>query len=173
LKEKSLLLVSIAFFEQGKTRSKHTATTPNFRGVGCRVAQSAGDNAGSCTKYGFCGQCHNPESPSYNDPSLIQQRKDAVIVKVWAGLMAGGFASIPKTAVSLTYLSRVENATDLYHNFPRAFDQFIIQNGAWSQRIKDAANWYEIPGTINGADGVFQLGINKAGEIFHRAFIPF
>ena len=38
---------------------------------------------------------------------------------------------------SIKYLNRIDDATDLYHNFPRAFDGHIIENGAWSQRIKE------------------------------------
>ncbi|MGC9341262.1 MAG: hypothetical protein ACP5E3_01030, partial [Bacteroidales bacterium] len=40
-------------------------------------------------EYGFCGQCHNPNSPIFDHPDLIHQRKDALIIKIGAGLMAG------------------------------------------------------------------------------------
>lgn len=71
------------------------------------------------------------------------------------------------------YLDDLVTKTDLYHNFPISFDKHIIQNGAWSQRIKDGANWYELQGHINGAQGMFQIGVNQNGLIFHRNFVPF
>lgn len=73
---------------------------------------------------------------------------------------------------ALKYQKRVKEAKDLYHRFPSSFDLHIIQNGAWSQRIKDGADWFELPGSINGVDGVYQIGINKSNEIFHKNFVP-
>ena len=58
------------------------------------------------------------------------------------------------------------------HNFPKSFDEHIIQNGVWSQRIKDGANWFELKGSINGVNGVYQIGLNKSNVIFHKNFIP-
>jgi RHS repeat-associated protein len=82
------------------------------------------------------------------------------------------FVNVSVVKNVLKYQDRVEKATDLYHDFPRAFDSDIIQNGAWSQRIKDGADWFELPGSINGVDGVYQLGINNSNEVFHRNFVP-
>lgn len=70
------------------------------------------------------------------------------------------------------YHERIDKAKDLYHNFPRSFDSHIIQNGTWAQRIKDKADWYEMSGSINGTEGIYQIGINEAGMIFHRNFVP-
>jgi len=72
----------------------------------------------------------------------------------------------------LKYQDRVVKAVDKYHNFPISFDKEIITKGAWSQRLKDGADWYELKGTINNVDGIYQIGINSSDEIFHRAFIP-
>jgi RHS repeat-associated protein len=72
----------------------------------------------------------------------------------------------------IRYQDRVINATDTFHNFPYSFDKHIIENGAWSQRINDRANWYELSGSINQRDGIYQIGINSNNEIFHKAFIP-
>jgi hypothetical protein len=66
-----------------------------------------------------------------------------------------------------------KNQTDTYHNFPNSFDQHIINTGTWSQRIKDAANWYELSGTINGVEGMYQIGVSPSDVIFHRNFVPF
>ena len=117
----------------------------------CPPPKKGQGQGAACVKSGFCGQCHNPESPQFNSPDLVQARKDAVLVQIWPGFMSGGFTCFLQNGTSLTYLSRVEDATDLYHNFPRALDQAIIQNGAWSQRIKDAENWYEIQGPRYGS----------------------
>ncbi len=62
---------------------------------------------------------------------------------------------------------------DLYHNFPTSFDEQIIQNGAFSQRIQDAAFWFEAPGSINSQSGIYSIGINQNGIIFHRCFTPY
>jgi RHS repeat-associated protein len=73
----------------------------------------------------------------------------------------------------LKYQDRVEKAgLDLYHSFPRILDTEIIRNGAWSQRIKDAAHWFEMPGDIGGTPGRYQIGINADNEVFHRNFVP-
>lgn len=77
------------------------------------------------------------------------------------------------TNKAVKYHNRVDAATDLYHTFPRSFDSHIMQNGAWSQRIKDGANWFELPGTINGTNGMYQIGINNSNVTFHRNFVPF
>ncbi len=86
------------------------------------------------------------------------------------GIVDDGGGQISKAEIG--YHPRVEEATDLYHNFPRSFDEHIIQNGSWSQRIKDGANWFELKGTINGVKGTYQIGINKSNIIFHKNFIP-
>jgi hypothetical protein len=74
---------------------------------------------------------------------------------------------------AFTYLDDLASKTDLYHNFPLSFDKHIIKNGAWSKRIKDGADWYELRGSINGAEGMYQIGVNSDGLIFHRAFVEF
>lgn len=66
---------------------------------------------------------------------------------------------------------------DLYHNFPQEFDAKIIQNGYWSNRLKDMYKYNNIgdffvsPGIIDGKRGFFTIGINEKGIIFHRCFI--
>ena len=71
------------------------------------------------------------------------------------------------------YSPRINQQLDLYHNFPTSFDEQIIQNGAFSQRIQDAAFWFEAPGSINGQSGIYSIGINQNGIIFHRCFNPY
>lgn len=67
----------------------------------------------------------------------------------------------------------------MYHNFPQEFDALIVQKGSWAWRISDYKNynnighWFECYGMIDNARGVYQIGINESGIIFHKAFIPF
>ncbi len=83
------------------------------------------------------------------------------------GRVEGGFVK------GLKYSKRVDAATDLYHAFPSSFDNYIIKNGAHSRRIKDGADWFEMPGNINGTDGMYQIGVNQNGYIFHKNFVPY
>ena len=81
------------------------------------------------------------------------------------------FKSIPVTN-TVSYDISLSSKIDLFHNFPLSFDNYIINNGSWAQRIKDGANWYEISGSINGTKGTYQIGITHGNKIFHRNFIP-
>ena len=68
---------------------------------------------------------------------------------------------------------------DLYHNFPKVLDQQIVHQGSWAFRVSDyvrynnIGQWFEAPGIIDGVRGVYQIGVNESGIIFHRAFIPY
>ena len=86
-----------------------------------------------------------------------------------------------KELKNFKYDSRLQNQTDLFHDFPHSFDKFIIDNAPWAQRLKDGANWFEYPGSITTYDaagepiinnGNYRIGINDKGTIFHRDFIP-
>ena len=59
---------------------------------------------------------------------------------------------------------------DLYHDFPKVFDESIINYGNPAQRLVDRAYFFEMPGTINGTEGVYLIGINTDGIIFHHNF---
>ena len=75
------------------------------------------------------------------------------------------------------YDPRLENQTDLFHNFPRSLDKTIIDNAPWAKTIENGGNWFEYPGTIETSkkiyQGTYQIGINDEGVIFHRNFVPF
>lgn len=77
------------------------------------------------------------------------------------------------------YNPRISSQTDLYHNFPQKFDAKIVQYGNWSNSLKDMkiynnyGHFYELPGTINGKFGLYQIGINDAGIVYHKNFVPF
>lgn len=76
------------------------------------------------------------------------------------------------------YNPRIGNQTDLYHSFPSEFDAKIVRYGHWSNNLKSMKNYgnyghfYELPGTINGKAGMFQIGINESGIIYHKTFNP-
>jgi RHS repeat-associated protein len=57
-----------------------------------------------------------------------------------------------------------------FHNFPYSFDDFILA----TVPIKKSNGYlmYELQGTVNGKEGIFQIGVTAAGEIDHRVFIP-
>ena len=73
---------------------------------------------------------------------------------------------------ALSYDARIALQTNLYHSFPNSFDAHIINNGSWSQRIKDGANWYEMSGSINGVKGNYQIGLTHWNKVFHKNFKP-
>ena len=72
----------------------------------------------------------------------------------------------------IRYHPRFNTQTDTYHNFPRSFDNQIMRYGAPSLRISDGARWFEMPGSINGVRGNYQIGISNSNRIFHRNFVP-
>ena len=77
------------------------------------------------------------------------------------------------------YKPFLADKTDLFHSFPRELDPVIIQKGGWAFRVHDyvrynnIGHWFECPGILDGVRGMYQIGINESGVIFHRAFIPF
>jgi hypothetical protein len=60
--------------------------------------------------------------------------------------------------------------TDLYHNFPHSFDKNIIQYGTMQIRNIDKSFWFSMPGAVNGTSGVYTIGLNQQGIIYHRCF---
>jgi len=89
-----------------------------------------------------------------------------------------GFSSSPIDGSKITivkpeikgYHPSLNSKTDLYHNFPISFDKTIIQSGSVAQRISDGAFMYTIPGNVNGVQGIYTIGINSSGIVFHRTF---
>lgn len=88
-----------------------------------------------------------------------------------SGIRALGGAFVPKQNV-LQYHPRLEGQIDLYHNFPRIFDQTIIKSGKPTV-INGGYTQYELPGAINGVAGSFQVGIQNGITIIHRFFQSF
>ena len=68
------------------------------------------------------------------------------------------------------YHPRIDIQKDLYHNFPYLFDNQIVNKG-YIIGIKGNSLMMVTPGTINGVQGVYTLGINtETGIVYHRAF---
>ncbi len=79
------------------------------------------------------------------------------------------------------YIDDIDAKPGMYHKFPDLLDNEIIQGGAWAQRLKDGANWFEAPGSWSYLDGAgnvktvygnYEIGINENGIIFHKLFKP-
>ncbi|WP_301003487.1 FG-GAP-like repeat-containing protein [Phocaeicola sartorii] len=68
------------------------------------------------------------------------------------------------------YNSRLDLQGDLYHTYPRSFDKQILEHGDIFG-IRGNSQMMVAPGTINGVEGVYTLGINSnTGIVYHRAF---
>ena len=68
------------------------------------------------------------------------------------------------------YDSRLIGQNDVYHNFPHSFDEQIINSG-WVYGSYGNSTMMVAPGTINGVNGIYTLGINNStGIIYHRTF---
>jgi hypothetical protein len=66
------------------------------------------------------------------------------------------------------------DSSDLYHSFPTLVD--TLEDAGSTQTIVGAdgvsREMLEIPGSINGEDGVFQYIKNPDSTINHRLFVP-
>lgn len=68
------------------------------------------------------------------------------------------------------YGVRLASQNDLYHAFPRSFDEQIVKGG-WLYGNSGNSTMMVAPGTVNGVNGIYTLGINtETGIIYHRAF---
>ena len=61
---------------------------------------------------------------------------------------------------------------DAYHDFPYLFDDYIVKYGASYSRMSDGSSFYTMTGSINGQNGVYTIGINDSGIVYHRCFFP-
>jgi len=53
------------------------------------------------TRFGFCGQCHNPNSNMYYHPDLVQARIDGLIINIGINMAVGGIVSAELTLAEL------------------------------------------------------------------------
>jgi RHS repeat-associated protein len=56
------------------------------------------------------------------------------------------------------------------HNFPYSFDDIVLQGKVFPK--KNGYTIYQKRGTMNGREGVFEIGVTKDGVIDHRFFRP-
>jgi len=59
-----------------------------------------------------------------------------------------------------------ETADDAFHNFPSSFNQSVVENGDIGVLNENYVQ-YELPGSINGTPGVYQVGGNWVGNVFN------
>jgi len=84
--------------------------------------------------------------------------------------MMEGKYLVPRTLQIKGYDNRVTLQTDLYHDFPRSFDEQIVKDG-WLYGTSGNSRMMVAPGTVNGANGIYTVGINtETGIIYHRNF---
>jgi RHS repeat-associated protein len=90
-----------------------------------------------------------------------------------AGFAAEAFAGGAELTPELQYAERVLQPLDAgpFHNFPFLFDQTIIDQGT-ENVISDTYTQYELRGTVNGANGTYEIGVDANRQITHRFFNP-
>lgn len=111
---------------------------------------------------------------------LIPVGKGVGVLASWAGKLLGRVASVAaRTGTDVfkhnyNYASRVRIRAvqdPVSHNFPYSFDDIILST---KPILKN--NGYKIfqqQGTMNGKNGIFEIGLTKNGVIDHRFFRPF
>jgi RHS repeat-associated protein len=85
----------------------------------------------------------------------------------------GSALGAEEKAIQYTYAPRVRARgveDPVSHNFPYSFDKHILQTPAIPQ--KNGYNIYQLPGSMNGKNGVFEIGVNSKNVIDHRFFRP-
>jgi RHS repeat-associated protein len=85
----------------------------------------------------------------------------------------GGALGAEEKAIQYTYAPRVRARgveDPVSHNFPYSFDKHILQTPAISKN--NGYNIYQLPGSMNGKNGVFEIGVNNKNIIDHRFFRP-
>jgi RHS repeat-associated protein len=94
-----------------------------------------------------------------------------------AALEIGG-QLLAETSVTSIYSSKVlvrgAEETGPMHHFPMTFDNLIIENGEIGVLKEDYVQ-YELPGTVNGHQGFYEIGGDWFGDTFvitHRLFRP-
>ena len=86
-------------------------------------------------------------------------------------LSDGNSVRITRPAIK-GYILDLEKKTDLYHQFPKIFDKFVVERGI-SRTVGNSSS-YVLPGRCNGNPGFFQVNINnKTGTVYHRDFYKY
>ncbi len=79
--------------------------------------------------------------------------------------------SVKITRPTITGYNDCLTKTDLYHQYPKIFDKFVVERGI-SRTVGNSSS-YVLPGRCNGNPGFFQVNINnETGRVYHRFFYP-
>ena len=80
--------------------------------------------------------------------------------------------SVKITRPTITGYNDCLTKTDLYHQYPKIFDKFVVERGI-SRTVGNSSS-YVLPGRCNGNPGFFQVNINnKTGIVYHRDFYKY
>jgi hypothetical protein len=69
------------------------------------------------------------------------------------------------------YLANMAADSGLFHSFPTLVAQEVLSTEG--QVINANYTLYTLQGSINGSEGVYEIGVNAAGQISHYFFNPF
>ncbi len=70
------------------------------------------------------------------------------------------------------YNIRINGQIDTYHDFPRLFDELILNNAEMTLQ-SDGSYLFRVPGWINNKQGIYEMCINEEGIVYHHFFRPF
>jgi hypothetical protein len=153
------------------TDQAHHVLNGNFSSLGSSSYNGGMINAmeGMKNPYGNQG---------YYDPGTASNVRDAAIgaamIVYGATSGSGGTAgSIDDVSSGLNYAGRVRGRgvqDPVSHNFPYSFDEGILATDPISKA--NGYNMFQKAGSMNGKDGLFEMGVTKDGVIDHRFFRP-
>jgi hypothetical protein len=93
--------------------------------------------------------------------------------KLFKAAKTGAGAADDAFSHGMKYADRVRSRgvqDPVSHNFPYSFDDGILATKPIPKN--NGYNIFQKPGTMNGNDGVFEIGVTKDGVIDHRFFRP-
>ena len=122
---------------------------------------------------GWPSNIPSPQWDPYGDPT--KPLSEGLGAFAGPTLLLGPLGGLEDLGSPLTYsdrvLARMAEETGPYHNFPWSFDAVIISQGDF-EIINGNYSLYTLPGSINGVDGFYEIGVNSDGQIVHRFFNP-
>ncbi len=109
---------------------------------------------------------------SMGDDAMTWSDLSVLLTPVGNGTPGGAMATEEK-AIQYEYAPRVrargvEDPTS--HNFPYSFDKHILETTAIPK--SNGYNIYQLKGSMNGKNGVFEIGVTNKNIIDHRFFRP-
>jgi hypothetical protein len=120
----------------------------------------------------------NPYAQGNYEPGVASNLRDgainaAMIVYGATSGSVGTAGSIDDVSSGLNYAGRVRGRgvqDPVSHNFPYSFDEGILATDPISKA--NGYNIFQKAGSMNGKDGLFEMGVTKDGVIDHRFFRP-